>query len=183
MYPFIFLINESVIQLQPTFCTVSFQYWVNCLWDLFVSFFLVHRFLWAQFLYDIRASTGQGISPSRYFMLDQNNLCKKTQNKSSSAPEAENLPHNSWAKKLLIKLAWLIRPGVMKNWKLQAVRASCTLFYVFAVFSKFFTAFATGSSWPLLWIYSLLSITTNCRRAWTFNCTPKDSTESQWTYK
>ena len=50
-YPFTFFINESIIQLQPIFCTVSFQFWVNCLWDLFVSFVLIHRFLWAQFVY------------------------------------------------------------------------------------------------------------------------------------
>ena len=78
-------------------------------------------------LYGIRASVGQGTSPTIDSYLDKKkNLSKIAP--SSTALEAASLPQKSEAKELLIKLAWLTKMGVMKTWKVQVVRPYDALF-------------------------------------------------------
>ena len=102
-----------------------------------------------QFSYGIRAMVRQGSSSSTDSLMDLwCNLSKKLKN-SSSAPKVESWLHNSWAKELFIKIAWLIELGVKKNKKVQSAQPYFVFFVWFAGFSKSFTAFATTTSWPL----------------------------------
>ena len=172
------LIIEYILTAATTNCSV---FHVKFLVQLIMN--ILRVIPWShinvtQFSHGIKDTVGQGYSSWIYSLMDLwCNLSKKLKN-SSSTPEAESLPHNSWEKELLIKLAWLTKPGVKKTPKVQVVWCYFVFFVWFAGFSKSFTAFATTSSWPFLWIYSLLSITTNGRMTWRFRFTPKDFSET-----
>ena len=80
-----------------------------------VSCVLVHRSL-CSILHGIRASTGQGTSPTTYSYLDQKKKMSKI-DPSSTAPEAENLPLNIPSKGIVDQYCLINYAGCDENSK------------------------------------------------------------------
>ena len=98
----IFFINDNNYTTATPNCIVFMSFF--CVIDpwIFCKFFLGPHITVTQISYGIRAMAGQGNSSSTDFLLDLLcNLIKNLKTNSSSAPEAESLPHNSWNPNLL----------------------------------------------------------------------------------
>ena len=176
------IIEYILIAATTNFSVFHVKFLVQLILNL-CELFLGIKITMNQFSHDIRATAGQGSASWIDFLMDLWCILSKKLKISSIAPEAEGLPHKSYEKELMIKIAWLSKLALMKTWKVEALRPYDALFVFLQFFWKTSIAFATEEKWLLPWIFLILATTTNGRETWRFNCMPTDSIGLHWTPK